>query len=607
MPQIYYTPHHIPRPQTETQESPYLAKPSGELFKRPSAGGDITYITSAIDETLIQNQVAPESMGPQHKVEHLGNAAICGQVLLAAEAFPGQWQEASARNARILGRAAIFLANKNELSDDEAQKSLSRLFKRAHENDQVAMDVLKTDAASSVVEMVCKTGARMRAEADIVNGAITQYGRTTEQRQFNTRTTFTHKFPGLDAMSNAEGQNALALEQAIAAGRFKKGDLMVECSLVPDAQYADLKDSGLFLREMIAIIRLTRVEDNNKVVIESYLVCGTDQSKLPAMDAIKTKDDEEEIEKLALENRFDIKAFRELLHRLGVKGTADMSPTDILSTPLFVAGQMAASPLNGTAITMAYDETVAKITGQPVMMGSAELYKKATKGHRRSLIRADYESHFARMDELQKNLQPIGQDVARQCAEYSQEVEGNDYAAGRLMHKLSEQAVLKYFADTLAAKATDSDTHGRTVSPDMTVMGILAYHNLMAFQEHLARGDILGAEKAFSRAAENARGTGCPSGAKNRLGEEPNGPNDGEGSSTDDKELPPDKYGSRVFNCPNCKKENRREKRDELLEECQHCHKKIPRCGPSGGGKKREDTTTGSSSASKKFQFTLAA
>lgn len=56
------------------------------------------------------------------------------------------------------------------------------------------------------------------------------------------------------------------------------------------------------------------------------------------------------------------------------------------------------------------------------------------------------------------------------------------------------------------------------------------------------------------------------------------------------KSLNEDKHGSRTFKCPNpaCRKENERDY-NELRTHCQHCLKKIPRCGPGSAASNSGD------------------
>jgi hypothetical protein len=566
----------ITQPPLESLDSLALTRPSGAPFVRPFANPDVTSAINAINDAIVQNQVGapavPEASGarPLTAETCLGNAATTPQVRLVAEAFPEQWEEARVRNARILGRAALYLAGKAEMPADEAKKSLSNLFKTAHEGDETAKSVLTIDGTSSVVEMACKTGARMKTEAEIIDGQINQFGRTTEERQYNTRTTFSYQFPGLDEMSKVEGQNVLALEQAIAEGKFKKGDVMVECSLVPAAEHTALKGTGLFLREVIAIIRTTRLEEGNKIVIESHLVSGTDQSELPAMSEAKTEAAEEQIERLALANRFDVVAFRKLLAKLGVKNTESMTPTDILATPLYVAGEEGREALDGVRIAMSYDGVVAELTGKPVMMGSADLYQKVTSGAPRPLTRADYEGHFARMEELQADLKTGGEYVARQCALRWREVAGDDFAAGRLMHELSEHAVVHYLAERLRDEVADPEGTMDMERPDMTVMGVRTYQHLMEFQGHLLRNDLAAAGRALHRAEDEARGSGCPLGLRNKANKDGTsnvGMVDGVGNKEQASEDEDDGLGPRIFRCKNDHINIR--KRGELLAKCQ--------------------------------------
>ncbi len=537
---VTHAPKYALRPPVFTEELGVI-RPSGEPFSRPATDIDGASTIGVIDE-VVAATAAPELTVTRTTEPCVGFTALTPNIRLVAEAMPKQWEEAKVRNARILGRAALFLSGQGEIPRDEAKKSLSSLFRAAHEGDKTAANVLETDAASGIAEMVCKSGARMTAAADIVDGKVTQYGRTTEERQFNTRTTFAHKIAGIDEMSKAEGQNALALEQAIAAGTFKKGDVMVECSLVPAAQHEDLRGSGLFLREVVAIIRVTKLSGKNRLVMESYLVCGTDQDKLPPISQVKTKAEEEAVERLALENRFDIKAFRKLFAKLGVNDAEYMSPSDMLSVPLFVAGKGGREAMDGLDIAMAYDETVAELTGRRVMMGSTGLYDKTAAGNR-LLTPADYRAHFDKMDKLQGDLLPLGDRVGRECAKRWQEVVGADFEAGRLMHKLSERAVVNYLATRLAAEVSDPETYAHIELPDMSVMGVRAYHHLMEFQANLLRDDLGAAEKSLIRAEKEAEGTGCPLIDKLL---KPSGVAEDEGKDDLDDD---DDLGPRVFKC----------------------------------------------------------
>lgn len=475
--------------------------------------GQAAVSLDTIDATLHRVSGSDQLSGPD--LPSFGpESAPYPQVRLASDEWGSSWERAKVRNEKIIGKAALTLAGVGEPAGETQERSLSELFKAAREGDPTASEIVRTDCVSEVSEQVCKTGAKFTAKAEFKDGAVSQYGRTTEQRQLNTRTTYTHKYRGLDQMSIAEGHNALAIEEAIASGAFKKGDVAIECSLVPAEDHAALKGSGLFLREVVAIVRFTRLGEGNEVVFDSYLVGGTDQSKLPPIEDLKTKADEEAAEKTALENRFDIAAFRELFSQFGHDNTKNMSPSEILSNMHIVRGENGREVIDGIDVLTAYDDIVSRITGAPVMMGSADLYNRTVSGEGRPLTREDYESHFAKMDELQSSLQSVGEVVERQCVERWEKVAGDDYEAGRLMHKLAEQAVVKYLAESLIDEVSDPDGVAGTLRPDMTVMGVRTYHNLMEFQASIVQGDIPAANRAFARAGNSAQGTGCMAGGR---------------------------------------------------------------------------------------------
>lgn len=121
--------------------------------------------------------------------------------------------------------------------------------------------------------------------------------------------------------------------------------------------------------------------------------------------------------------------------------------------------------------------------------------------------------------------------------------------------------------------------------------------------------------------AGRSHGGSCPGeimlGGKPKDGQDPTNPQGAYGGlEGEDKEsAATDKYGKSMFKCPHadCKRENFREY-NQLREECQHCKKKIPRCGPSGPESGGQETAAivwlpGSSEnpAAKKSLFDLAA
>lgn len=554
---------------------PGIFRPSGDLYERPIdfAPENLSEALGSIDVTLAETQASLRAVGEQH----LGQAACVGSVRLASEVAPAALEVARQRNAQVLGRAAVYLAGGGEAAISAPKDSLSGLFKKAHEKDAKALGALDVDAAADLGEMVCKSGTEMVAEAAFVEGKLTQFGRSTEERQFNTNIIFANEQTGLAEMSEAEGQNAFMVEALYAEGKLKKGDKLVEFSLVPDKSHDALKGSGLFLREVVAIIRVTEV-DQGKVIIKSYLLGGTDQSKLPSITEAKTKRDEEDIEMKALQNRFDIKAVRALLRGLGVKGADKMSPAEILANPVYISGKDGRS-LDGIDLSMAYDAAVEDVTGTPAMMGSSDLHKQTAKGQ--TLTRADYEAHFAKMHEMQRDLKSIGHKVARQCAAAWKQVEGDDYAAGRLMHKFAEQEAVRYLARFLAEENANVGAPTVAARPDMTVMGLRTYQELMNYQMLLMQNNLQGAAMALNRAEQHAAGTGCPSGAKKITDDYSKISPDfsGNGNKPKEPEDPSDEKGSMTFTCPNpvCGKKNTREY-NVLRDDCQHCHKKIPRC-----------------------------
>lgn len=74
---------------------------------------------------------------------------------------------------------------------------------------------------------------------------------------------------------------------------------------------------------------------------------------------------------------------------------------------------------------------------------------------------------------------------------------------------------------------------------------------------------------------------GCPGEIQakfRRDGTESNDP-----TQNTEEEKPPladDELGSSTFTCPSCKRENEREHYNKFKTHCDHCHNKIPRCGP---------------------------
>lgn len=469
---------------------------------------------------------------------------------LALELSPDATETAKQRNAGIIGKLALEKnVRVSEVSFNERPRDLALLVEQAGDGNETAEKQLQADATAEVIEMIVKSGGVMKAYAHINQaGEVVQFGKTTAERQANTLRTYTKRLPALHAMGHAEGNNGLTFEELHKRG-LTRGKRMVEFSFIPDDTRASLANSGLFLREVIGIIRTTEAKPNGTVEFTSYLVGGTDQDALPPFTRGMTRRNEETIEEQALANRFDITVMRKTYHRLGVPHAATMSPTELLATPLMVP-----DTVDGIDFVMMYDQTVAEMTGKKVMMGLGNLYRDTARGQ--ALHRIDYEAQANKSLRLQAGLQDIGKEAAHELVLWRHEFGSDAYKAGQLLHTIAEFKAVKYVSD-------NSHMH------DTTVFGLETYIKLWHRQELLDIGDVVGADKALYMAQQAARGTGCPGGGRNSL------------SGTIDTSIEgnSDEYGSLNFDCPNddCQRTNTREP-GNLKTHCDYCHEPVPGC-----------------------------
>lgn len=479
----------------------------------------------------------------------VGRYALLGSVQLAAEVYPEELAAARQLNQEVADEAALATVQPEASRGEEKSISLAEDFRLAAQGNEEAHRRVLTNSRSEVAEMALKSGSEMIAEARFEDGSLNQFGQTTRQRQYNTLTTFSVN--GLQEVISKEGQNAFLIDKLLQEGVLQQGYKVVELSLVPDLPHGILKDSGLFLREVTAIIRVTEADSDNNVKIKSYLVGGTDQSKLPHASEVVTSQQEEAVEKVALANRFDIAAARRLLSKLGIEGAESMSPEEILGTPIIIPAEY-----DGIDATMIYDEAVFEVTGKRSMLGSADIYKKMCDG--RAPSRADYQAHFANMRKLQDSLREVGERVSRQCIERWSEVAGDNFAASRLMHEIAEREVAGYFAECVA-KGVGSAVQEVQFMPDLTVLGAQTYQDLQRYQQLLATGNLAAAQLARNNAIQSARGTGCPTGSRQASGNNSKGGGEGIGLDGSESEAPgdasegadeSDENGSLSFKCP---------------------------------------------------------
>lgn len=466
-------------------------------------------------------------------VHRLGSVALeAAGVVTAAQLSNEAACAARKRNELLMGGVASKAAVSQENSEQTLKSSLPERIRRARVGDQEALQSIKADAITEVVEQICKSGAIMETTAYMSRaGELTQFGSTTEERQRNTLHTFSPKSSGLSAMTHAEGQNGFTIEELYRRGLLKN-NAVVEFSLIPDEDRAALADSGLFLREVVGIIRITQIQEDGTCKIQSILVSGTDQEALPAFTEGMTAQDEAAIESQALANRFDIKTVRRMYELLGVAGASTMSPAELLSTPIILP-----QGFDGFDVAMLYDQVASDIAGKQVMLGLPGLYQEVANG--RALTRTDYEAQAKKTKELQSELHAIGAEVAQELIKQGDGLGGDSYRAGRLLHKIAKHRAVQYVGDS-----------GKI---DTRVFGAETHFALQNRQQLIAVGDIAGARKALEYAQEKAKGTGCPTGRQK------SGEDDSERDPLDvfggyqENDSGEASSGKKKMNCPFCR------------------------------------------------------
>lgn len=498
-------------------------------------------------EALWRLPVTPETR--VGRTPRLGSVALeAAGVVTAAQLSNEAATAARERNELLIGNIAGKATISSENTRQAPRFSLLERIQLARAGDREAIRSITTDAVTEVAEMICKSGAIMEVTAHMSSASeLTQFGSTTEERQRNTLNTFSPKSLGLAAMIHAEGQNGFTIEELHRRGLLRH-NAVAEFSFIPDEDRATLTDSGLFLREAVGIIRITKIQEDGTCKIQSILVSGTDQEALPSFTEGMTAQDEATIESQALANRFDIKTIRRMYELFGVAGASTMSPAELLSTPMILP-----RGFDGFDVAMLYDKVASGIVAKRVMLGLPGLYQETANG--RVLTRADYEAQAKKTQDLQDELHTIGAEVAQELIRQGDELRGDPYKAGRLLHKIAKHHAVQYVSDS-----------GKV---DTRVFGAETHFALKNRQQLIMIGDIAGGRRALQYAQKKAKGTGCPTGQQkndNESGGIAEAEGYGEKEPSDSTE---DKYGSLTFECP--KGHKNRRPYGKLIENCKRC------------------------------------
>jgi hypothetical protein len=249
---------------------------------------------------------------------------------------------------------------------------------------------------------------------------------------------------------------------------------------------------------------------------------------------------------------------------LGVEGASNLTTTEKLGRVLIVPGDVDIAD-----VMQLWDRLASAKLGKPVFFGLRSLYKQHCDG--RQPAKEDYVMQIERSRRQRAQLKTTAKKVADETIARRGQAH-NNLQAVHLLAEVAKNHITEYVVEQPSVDAR-------------LIVGREATAWVAQAQFMHAIGDIHGSRLALVRAKASARPTGCPTGSsKKRNGSDSLNPDeDLLGLENDEDEtVEEDQFGSLAFNCPSCKRENKRKpgSKDDFIEECKHCHKAIPRCGP---------------------------
>jgi hypothetical protein len=405
-----------------------------------------------------------------------------------ADTYEEALEEARLLNARVLGEVSLRQSVEVVMPDAKKDRGNS-IFERLHlaaEGDTQAFEALRTDTTTELSEMICKGGAIMEVTAQMnADGELEQFDQTTYRRQKNTLAFFPDQSPQMRANTMAEGQNGFLVESLWRRGLLHDKQV-VEFSLILDNEDRKALDEyGYYLKEMIGIIRLTRIAPDGTVTITSALVGGVDQDVLPKADDGAVVAAETRQQQAALANRFDLALVRDMYRQFGYEDAAGFSSTELLAKPLVVPDDF-----DILDFVKQYDATASRLTGKETFFGLTTLR------NRYDAITDDTYRHHAETSrrqqaDLKQTAHAVMQEVLARRHETSDAA-----SASELLRSTAKNHAVRY---VVAADNVDT-----------SVFGAHAELFMRHARELYTQGDILAAQHTTARAQTVAKDTGCP-------------------------------------------------------------------------------------------------
>lgn len=215
-------------------------------------------------------------------------------------------QEIANRVASLAGRLA--LRDSLTIDDNYPISSLAEAIKSAAQGDDQAVQLIKANVSTDVIERTIKAGfVSPKMHADIgSDGSISQYGQSYLTIQANSLVQSQNHLI-MKKRTESEARNALRIEE------LARRHILDDYSLVVFSRAENLANCGFFLETMSCAIQLT-TKDGQGIATQSAFVAGKDQQgKLHDQSAVE-----------AIYN-----------HLAGVD-IRDLSPAEIIDRPLII-------------------------------------------------------------------------------------------------------------------------------------------------------------------------------------------------------------------------------------------------------------------------------
>lgn len=452
-------------------------------------------------------------------VYRLGATAIDAVGIFRADSLPGE-EQTRARYNRFLGSIATAGAGEQPT----ARRSSLDIMRAAADGDPASREALFHDTWTHVHEVLGGVGEGMEVRLKVdEQGEVVWGGQTTEDRQYHAITTYTGQSPAINQAVHAEGRSAFRMQDRNRDGQLR-GRRLFESAPLPEASRDELAEHGYFLNSIGFCFRSNRFTED-ELELRTVFVAGVDQ-RFVAPQAGETEAQEAARQERALASRFDLRVLRKMYSLFGVKGAANMTPTQLLDIQT-----VAPDTYDELDMVMLYDTLAADeiVDGQQTFFGSVELWQQL--GSPARLTREHYELHMQGCKERQAKYESLCQEITDEIIRRQHEAWTPHQA-----FELKRRVVL----DMTVERAVRDDTI------DAARFGRVAAPIIDAARAEYARGNDGGGDRLIEEAKEKAVDPSCPTGARNKINLESGNEH---GQEDDCREV---KNGDRV-NCPYCK------------------------------------------------------